>query len=215
MRLWPLKAMCGRLWLLKTPSVAEIQGFRSGSGDGYGMPQSALDRIGSLRRQPSKCARQNDSSSERFPAVILGTITLLLHRIYRGEKIAPGEPQTSVQRPDAYRGSVSWGWSGIQVYNSKEAGRRDGPRAAAWSGRLFPACHYQGPRTRKAPEQSRGQSTEKRVEIHCRRIWWGCQSRPGGISHKLAALPTSTSCSATGPGRTRPPGPVVLPSGCQ
>ncbi len=36
-----------KLWLLKTPSVAAIQGFRSGSGDGYGMPQLALDRIGS------------------------------------------------------------------------------------------------------------------------------------------------------------------------
>ncbi len=36
-----------RLWLLKTPYVAEIQDFRSGSGDGYGMPQLAIDRIGS------------------------------------------------------------------------------------------------------------------------------------------------------------------------
>ncbi len=55
-RLWPgcLDALAimkpetvVRLWLLKTPSVAKVQGFRSGSGDGYGMPQSALDRIGS------------------------------------------------------------------------------------------------------------------------------------------------------------------------
>ena len=64
--------------------------------------QYLLDKHG----QPSKCARQNDSSSERFPAVILGTITRLLHRIYRGEKIAPGEPETSVQRPDAYVNSL-------------------------------------------------------------------------------------------------------------
>ncbi len=33
-------------------------------------------------------------------------ITVLLHRIYRGEKIAPGEPETSVQRPDAYGNSL-------------------------------------------------------------------------------------------------------------
>ncbi len=50
----------------------------------------------------SKCARQNDSSSVRLPAVILGTINLLLHILSRGEKIAPREPETSVQRPDAY-----------------------------------------------------------------------------------------------------------------
>ncbi len=44
------------LWLLKTPSVAEIQGFRSGSRDGYGMSQSALDRVGftALRLSPCK-----------------------------------------------------------------------------------------------------------------------------------------------------------------
>ncbi len=36
-------------------------------------------------------------------AVILGTITLLLHRIYRGEKIASGSLGTSVSEMDAYR----------------------------------------------------------------------------------------------------------------
>ncbi len=34
------------VWLLKTPSVVEIQGFRSGSGDGYGIkPPRAAESI--------------------------------------------------------------------------------------------------------------------------------------------------------------------------
>ncbi len=35
----------GYLWLLKTPSVAEIQGFRSGSGDGYGTCASSRSSV--------------------------------------------------------------------------------------------------------------------------------------------------------------------------
>jgi hypothetical protein len=38
----------------------------------------------------------------RFAAVILGTTTLLIHRICRDEKIASQSPGTSVQRPHAY-----------------------------------------------------------------------------------------------------------------
>ncbi len=30
--------------------------------------------------------------------------------------------------------------------------------------------------TRKAPARSRGQSENRQLVIHCRRIWWGCQS---------------------------------------
>jgi hypothetical protein len=41
----------------------------------------------------------------RFAAVILGTTTLLIHRICRDEKIASQSPGTSVQRPHAYQNS--------------------------------------------------------------------------------------------------------------
>ncbi len=56
----------------------------------------------SLRRQPSKCARQNDSSSRLFEGVILGMIIPLTHKISRGEKIASESLGTSVSPMDAY-----------------------------------------------------------------------------------------------------------------
>ena len=68
------------LWLLKTPSVAEIQGFRSGSEDGYGMPRSTLDRMGpprgtcsiwvvtAVRHEPNgfKCSNRKNPTAMRF-----------------------------------------------------------------------------------------------------------------------------------------------------
>jgi hypothetical protein len=43
------------------------------------------------------------TASRRFAAFILGTIVLLIHRLSREKKIAPEVPETSVQRPDAYK----------------------------------------------------------------------------------------------------------------
>jgi hypothetical protein len=58
------------------------------------------------RRQPSKCARQNVSNSDRVAAFILGTFVLLIHRPSRREKIALERPRTSVSPMDAYENSL-------------------------------------------------------------------------------------------------------------
>ena len=69
---------------------------------------------------------------KRFPAVILGTITLLLHRICRGEKIAPGEPQTSVQRPDAVSVRALHVGQGLTDVGDQFQGRRSSRRLMGW-----------------------------------------------------------------------------------
>ncbi len=59
--------------------------------DGFEAVQTrnvGLDRPGDLSKAGG--ARQNDSSSERFAAVSLGTIVLLIHRLSREKKIASG-----------------------------------------------------------------------------------------------------------------------------
>jgi predicted transposase YbfD/YdcC len=50
---------------------------------------------------PLDCFETTDADHGRIE-LRRHAVSLLLHRICRGEKIAPGEPQTSVQRPDAY-----------------------------------------------------------------------------------------------------------------